>query len=174
MLSEAQKAEVETRLRLVENSLIEGKHEGDIVRVGSAQWSISDRQVKRYIATVKARWRQAGQADEKQRLINLHRAVIQRNDLYRRCLVASDHGNALRALDSRDKLLSLFPTEEQHHTHTGMAASIEIVTIEVKEVARHDDPIQLPSPSVGVDAPAGRQAEADIQLAPRPDASLEI
>jgi hypothetical protein len=88
---------------------------------------------------------------EKSQLVNLHKAVLRRNDLYRRALLDNDIGTALKVEQVLAKLLSLYPTEEQTIKHTGAGSGlIQIVSIEAIQ----------PASKVGKDDPPAACAEA--------------
>jgi hypothetical protein len=127
MLSESQKAEREERLRLMSKSLIEGRTPTDIVRRAVEQFKITERQAWRDLKTIKARWKKDG---KEHRLVNLHKAILRRNDLYRRCLADNDLRSALKVEQDIARLLSLYRAEEIKHPGGGPGGNIPVLSIE--------------------------------------------
>ena len=106
MLSEWQKAEVEERLRFIEEFLIVGRSTADMIRWVVRVFGITRRQAFRDLARVRAAWSKVA---EKDRLVHLHLAIMQRNLLYQRALAEQDFSLALDILDGIARLQGLYP-----------------------------------------------------------------
>jgi hypothetical protein len=158
MLSESQKAEREARLRLMSKSLIDGWTPTDIIRATVEEFKITERQAWRDLKTIRARWVKAGEED---RLVNLHKAVLRRNDLYRRALAGQDILEALKIEQDLSKLLGLYPPRGQALQHTSSEGGpIKIVSIEAIQPATEARKEQSPAPGTEAAPPAVISIEA--------------
>jgi hypothetical protein len=148
MLSPEQKAELEERLRLIENSRLEGLSWTDIIAKGCKQFGVTDRQMRRYRAMVKARWRKEAKERENERLVNLNMAVRQRDDLYRRMLATNELANGLRVLQDRDEMLGLYPEPSVKVKHEDVK-QIEMVhtIVDIACVVCPACKMEIPGPS---------------------------
>jgi hypothetical protein len=84
----------------------------DIRRYASEQqpaWSVSDRQLQRYIQASDKQLAQTVDKDS-ERLLNLH--IAQRRALYARCMAANDFSNARAVLKDLAELENLYPPKK--------------------------------------------------------------
>jgi hypothetical protein len=101
------------------------------------QWNVSDRTLHRYINQANKR---IAQLVEKDRGKLLNKALVQRETLYARALESGDWRSALACLDSREKLLGLFPTRQ------APAATSAVVQLNIQEVIVRAPESSLPRP----------------------------
>jgi hypothetical protein len=134
----------EERLRLLENSLLEGMNVTAVIRAAAKQFGISERQGWKDYRTIRRRWAKAPKTreEEEERRFRLARAEMRRNDLYRRALATGDIATALRVEDSMAKLFGLFPAENVEVKHSGDVPILEIYDVwpELPQEGEHMPP----------------------------------
>jgi hypothetical protein len=104
------KAEYVERLRLLENSLLEGMNTTAIIRAAAKQFGITERQAWKDLRTIRRRWAKAKEnaKEEEERRSRLHRAELRHNVLYQQALRDNDIATALRIDDSIAWMFGLF------------------------------------------------------------------
>jgi hypothetical protein len=107
--------------RLLLDTVIAGTHPTAVVRQVAQRFEIGERSVWRQYKSVREELQQAGQVHKDPEITAEHfaLAVMQRNYLYRKALLAGELMAALRAIDDRDHLLGLFPDQRGGVKHSG-------------------------------------------------------
>lgn len=106
----ADKATVALRVEAVLRLLIAGAQYHEIRQYATKQgWDVSERQVRRYIASANDQLAGLGEA-RRERLLDRH--LVQRGNLYARAVQAGDLGTALRVLQDEAELLGMYPPKK--------------------------------------------------------------
>ena len=111
MGKKATNAEIEQRVNEIYTLLLQSEPREKIVQDRSKKWGITHRQVDGYIAKAKARMSEDLEQDRQE---HLNTAIAQRKDLYRQAYKAKKWFTCLQIADSRDKLLGLEFSVEDH------------------------------------------------------------
>ena len=120
------KLEVAKRIDEVLAIRLGGAQRHEVLQFASEQgWGLTDRQIDTYIRKADDLAIEQ-QEKSRRRLLGMHRA--KRGALYARAINASDHGTALRVLDSEAKLLGLFP-------EPGAKEVAKVLTQQAKQIA---------------------------------------
>jgi hypothetical protein len=128
-----------------------GGHFLDVKAYAAEQgWNCTDRTIFRYIRKA---YQQIEKLLEKDRGKLLSKALIQRETVYARAMESGDWRAALACLDSREKLLGLFPAKQVHVAGSGLVQlHIEELVVRAPEAlpprpepltieaTSHDDP----------------------------------
>lgn len=109
-------AEIELRVSIVSEMLIKGQGRGKIIRYGSENWNVGERQIENYIAKAWEKIEKNTDYDIR-REIQLQRARFE--DLFQKNYTIQDYREARQVLDSIAKLLGLNEPEKHRVEHSG-------------------------------------------------------
>lgn len=108
-MNKATNAEIETRIATVAEMVIKGQGRQKIIRYGSEEWNIGERQIENYISKAWEKIEKNTDFDIKQEL-KLQRARFE--DLFQKNYTIQDYREARQVLDSIAKLLGLNEPEK--------------------------------------------------------------
>ena len=103
-MNKATNAEIELRVSTVAEMIIKGQGRGKIIRFGSENWNVGERQIENYISKAWEKIERNTDFDIKQEL-KLQRARFE--DLYGKNYTIQDYRECRQVLDSIGKLLGL-------------------------------------------------------------------
>ena len=108
-MSKSTNAQLELRVSTVAEMIIKGQGRDKILRYGSKEWNVSDRQIDEYLAKA---WEKIGRNTDYdiKREIKLQRARFE--DLYQKNYTIQDYREARQVLDSIAKMLGLNQPEK--------------------------------------------------------------
>ena len=113
--TKANKLEIGKRLTYISELLLEGKSTKDICRIASEKWSISKRQVERYISSSYTLWHKEFE-NRRKMLLEYHIAL--RMNLYRIAYEQQNYRFCLTTLKDIAKLEGLYNIDIPTQEHT--------------------------------------------------------
>ena len=123
-MNKATNAEIELRVSTVSEMIIKGQGREKIIRFGSENWNVGERQIENYISKAWGKIERNTDFDIKQEL-KLQRARFE--DLFQKNYTIQDYREARQVLDSIAKLLGLNEPEKHkvEHNITGSPIIID-------------------------------------------------
>lgn len=112
----ATNAQIEERVTAVYGLLVRGATREEILRHGSATWSLTERQVEDYLSRATKRLEALAHYVREE---ELGRARAQLHDLYGRNMKVQDYKSALAVRKDLSELLGLYPVKTERHEHSG-------------------------------------------------------
>jgi len=106
---------------------------------------LSYSQIRKLLNRAKVLISRAGEGEREELL---QRALAQRNSLYARALQTGDYRACLSILDSRDRLLRLFPREEGGNRPGPTGERLVLNVIETLVINQEKPPLQIPAAPV--------------------------
>lgn len=163
--------EMRERIELVRRSLLSGKTRQTVRLLIAADWGLSPRQTRWYLARAEAEIKDAA-ARDKDAWLAEHIAL--RRDIRRRASDASDLRAELAAAESEAKLLGLEPPTRLEHSGPNGGPMLTEIVIEHHKPGDDEPPAAANPPADGQapDGDGGRPADGPVP--PGPDAGLEV
>lgn len=111
--TKATDAEIKRRIALVHKMIVAGASRAMILQHSAEKWELSDRQTDEYIGRVK---QIISEQMDREKDSNLGLALERMNDIYQKCLAASNYKNAIAAQREINRLLGLYAPEKIEHS----------------------------------------------------------
>ena len=146
--------EIRERLWAIRQMLGAGMEHRRIIAIGSEAWGIKPKQVRRYLDRVYVKWEEVVGDDEQLCVRDL--AVEQRNEVFRQALARKRFGEALAALNSRDRIFGLHGDGPYHE---GQRRRMTLGKL-LEEVAETSGDIEESGPEVSLVKDCGRDRQA--------------
>lgn len=128
----ATNAEIELRVSTVSEMLIKGQGRDKIIRYGSENWNVGERQIENYIAKA---WDKIEKNTDYQLAQEIHLARARLEDLYSKNYTIQDYRECRQVLDSLSKLLG---TNQPEKTESKTHHEIELTDNQLKELMSDD------------------------------------